>query len=161
MKNDDPSKGSEFIWPQFGFFGAKRSDLTIPKANFPELILSYINQARVSLVKGGEKALYCDFIMRCCYKEMTVNKIITKLQILMKEKFPHYDGKFYANRRNAYIHLGLDNSLFSFNDYKEFLYTINKFLSEHLKPEFKSVDPPKLVISTKWKHDYNIRSPTV
>ena len=87
-----------------------------------------------------------------------MKKIITKLQILMKQKFPQYDSKFYANRRNTYIHLGLDKSLFSFGDYKEFLNTIDKFLSEQLRAEFKIVDPPKLVISTKWKHDYIIRS---
>ena len=58
---------------------------------------------------------------------MTVKKIIIKLQILMKQKFPHYDSKFYANRRNTYIHLGLDKSLFSYEDYKEFLYIIDKF----------------------------------
>ena len=87
-----------------------------------------------------------------------MNKIITKLQILMKQKFPHYNSKFYANRRNTYIHLGLDKSLFSFGDYKEFLNTIDKFFSEQLRAEFKIVDPPKLVISTKWKHDYIIRS---
>ena len=89
---------------------------------------------------------------------MTVKKIITKLQILMKQKFPHYDSKFYANRRNIYIHLGLDKSLFSFDDYKEFLNTIDKFLSEQLRAEFKIVDPPKLVISTTWKYDCIIRS---
>ena len=89
---------------------------------------------------------------------MTVKNIIMKLQLLMKQKFPHYDGKFYANRRNTYIHLGLDKSLFSFGDYKGFLNTIDTFLSEQLKVEFKIVYPPKLVISTKWKHDYIIRS---
>ena len=76
----------------------------------------------------------------------------------MKQKFPYYDSKFYANRRNTYIHLGLGKSLFSFDDYKEFLNTIDKFLSEHLREEFKIVDLPKLVISMKWKHDYIIRS---
>ena len=76
----------------------------------------------------------------------------------MKQKFPHYDGKFYANRRNTCIHLGLDKSPFSFGDYKDFLNTIDKFLSEQLRAEFKIVDPPKLVITTKWKHDYIIRS---
>ena len=89
---------------------------------------------------------------------MAVKKIISKLQLLMKQKFPHYDGKFHANRRNTYIHLGLDKSLFSFGDYKNFLNTIDKFLSEQLRAEFKIADPPKLVISTKWKHDYIIRS---
>ena len=88
---------------------------------------------------------------------MTVKKI-SKLQLLMKKKFPHYDGKFYANHRNTYIHLGLDKCLFSFGDYKDFLNTIDKFLSEQLRAAFKIVDPPKLVISTKWKHGYVIRS---
>ena len=55
---------------------------------------------------------------------MTVKKIIMKLQLLMMQEFPPYDGKFYANHCSTYIHLGLD----------------------------------KLVISTKWKHDYIIRS---
>ena len=76
----------------------------------------------------------------------------------MKQKFTYYDGKFYANRRNTYIHLGLDKSLFSLGDYKDFLNTIDKFLGEQFKAEFKVVDPPKLVISTNWKHDYIIRS---
>ena len=89
---------------------------------------------------------------------MTVKKIIIKLQLLMKQKFPHYDGKFYASRRNTYIHLGLGKSLFSFGDYKGFLNTIDTFLSEQLRAEFKIVDLPKLVIITKWKHDYIIRS---
>ena len=89
---------------------------------------------------------------------MTVKKIISGLQLLMKQTFPHCDGKFYANRRNTYIHLGLDKSLFSFGDYKDFLNTIDNFLSEQLRVEFKIVDPPKLLISTKWKHDYIIRS---
>ena len=39
----------------------------------------------------------------------------------MKHKFPHFNARFYANRRNSYIHLGLDKSLFSFADYKDFL----------------------------------------
>ena len=26
-------------------------------------------------------------------------------------KFPEYDAKFYLNRRNFYIHMGLDKSL--------------------------------------------------
>ena len=45
----------------------------------------------------------------------------------MKQKFLHYDSKFYANRQNTYIHLGLDKSLFSFDDCKEFLNTIDNF----------------------------------
>ena len=72
----------------------------------------------------------------------------------MSLKLPEYDGKFYANRRNYYIHLGLDKSLFSFENYKIFLEEVNSFLSEHLHSQFISFFPPKLVISTKWIHDY-------
>ena len=63
FKDDDQSKGSENIWVQSGFFGEQRADLTIQKANFPEITLIYVNQTHVSLVKGGEKAIYCDFII--------------------------------------------------------------------------------------------------
>ena len=89
---------------------------------------------------------------------MTIKKIISQLENLMQEKFPHFNGRFYSNRRNNYIHLGLDKSLFSFEDYKLYLAEIDKFLTENLRTEFKLIIPPKLVISTKWKHDYIIRS---
>ena len=60
---DDDSKGSERIWIEHGFFGDQHADLTIQKANFPENCLCHINQATVSLVKGGEKAIYCDYVI--------------------------------------------------------------------------------------------------
>ena len=63
FQDDDSTKGSEFIWSQHGFFGEQNIDLTIPKANFPELTLCYINQARVSLVKSGGRAIYCDNVI--------------------------------------------------------------------------------------------------
>ena len=63
FKDDDQSKGGEKIWLQRGFFGEQRADLTLQKTNFPEITLTYVNQARVSLVKGGEKAIYCDYVI--------------------------------------------------------------------------------------------------
>ena len=56
---DDESKGSEKIWKDFGFFGDQRAELT----NFPENCLVYVNQGQLSFVKGGEKAIYLDFIV--------------------------------------------------------------------------------------------------
>ena len=35
---DDESKNTEQVWQESGFFDDHRSDLTIPKANFPENI---------------------------------------------------------------------------------------------------------------------------
>ena len=63
FKDDDQSKGSENVWLQLGFLGEQRADLTLQKANFLETTLTYLNQARVSLFKGGEKAIYCDYVI--------------------------------------------------------------------------------------------------
>ena len=41
----------------------RRSDLTIPKATFPENTLCYINQGSVSIVKGGGQAIYLEFVV--------------------------------------------------------------------------------------------------
>ena len=60
---DDESKGTKNIWSESGFFGDQRAELTILKANFPENTLVYVNQGTLSLVKGGEKAIYLDFII--------------------------------------------------------------------------------------------------
>ena len=37
--------------------------MTVFKANFPENCLVYINQGSLSVAKGGEKAMYLDFII--------------------------------------------------------------------------------------------------
>ena len=50
---DDESKNTGTVWQESGFFDDHQSDLTIPKANFPENTLVYVNQGSVLLVKGG------------------------------------------------------------------------------------------------------------
>ena len=60
---DDESKGSEKIWQEFGFFKDQRVELTISKANFLENCFMYINQGSLGVVKGGEKAIYLDFVI--------------------------------------------------------------------------------------------------
>ena len=87
---------------------------------------------------------------------MSIKKVVTQLEKHMGLTFPEYGSKFYSNRRNYYIHLGIDKSLFSFENYKKSLEEVNSFLSEHLHNQFIFVFSPKLVISTKWKHDYII-----
>ena len=72
----------------------------------------------------------------------------------MNLKFPEFEGKFYSNGRNFYIHLGIDKYLFSFQNYKIFLQEIDNFFNEHIIKDFDLVFHPKLVISTKWKHNY-------
>ena len=41
----------------------RKKNLTIPKANFPENTLMYVNQGSVSLVKGGGQAIYLEFVV--------------------------------------------------------------------------------------------------
>ena len=87
---------------------------------------------------------------------MMIKKLIVQLEKYIKEKFPEYNAKFYSNHRNFYIHMGLDNSLFSFDNYQILLEEINNFLTEHLETKFSRVYPPKLIFSTRLKHDYII-----
>ena len=63
IDEDQSQKGTEYIWAEFGFFGELNVDLTIMKVNFPELTMCYINQARVSIVKNNEQAIYCDNVI--------------------------------------------------------------------------------------------------
>ena len=53
---------TEKIWEEPGFFKNQRVDLTIPKANFPENTLVYINQGSVSQMKDGE-AIYLEYVV--------------------------------------------------------------------------------------------------
>ena len=53
---------TEKIWEEPGFFKDQRIDLTIPKANFPENTLVYINQVSISQMKDGE-AIYLEYVV--------------------------------------------------------------------------------------------------
>ena len=46
-----------------GFLKDCQSDLTLSKVNFPEITLCYVNQGQVSLVKGGEQAIYLEYVV--------------------------------------------------------------------------------------------------
>ena len=52
--------------------------------------------------------------------------------------------------------MGLDNSLFGYENFKKLLEEVENLLNEHLTNKFISIFPPKLIYSTKWKHDYII-----
>ena len=92
---------------------------------------------------------------------MNVKSIVRKLEKHIESIHPEYKAKFFSNRRNNYIHLGLDKSLFSYQNYNLFLTNIDCYLSANLNENFRLVDPPKLVMSLRWKHDYIIRSRNV
>ena len=59
---ENKDSNTENIWKKSGFFKDQRIDLTIPKANFPENTLCYVNQGTVSQVKDGE-AIYLEYVI--------------------------------------------------------------------------------------------------
>ena len=76
---------------------------------------------------------------------MSIKKIILKLEKHIQNKFPEYEVKFYSNRRNYCIHMGLDKAIFAFSNFRELLKEVTLFLDENF---------PRLIHSTKWKFDY-------
>ena len=50
---------------------------------------------------------------------MSIKKLVVQLERHILNKFPERQAKFYSNRRNFYIDMGLDKSLFGFEKYKK------------------------------------------
>ena len=67
-------------------FDDHRSDLTIPKANFSENALCYVNQGSVSLVKGGGQAVYLEFVVcgQLCRSLILIQQLTWKRTFLEK-----------------------------------------------------------------------------
>ena len=85
--------------------------------------------------------------------KISVKKLVIQLEKHINQKFPEYYAKFYSNRRNFYIHMGLNNSIFGYENFKQLLQEIDLFINEDLPEKFIFHSIPKL-ISTKWKFDY-------
>ena len=73
----------------------------------------------------------------------------------IQNKFPEYEAKFYSNRRNYCIHMGLDKAIFAFSNFRELLKEVTLFLDENIPNKFTD-NFPRLIHSTKWKFDYTI-----
>ena len=52
---------------------------------------------------------------------MSIKKLVVQLEKHINNKFPEFKAKFYSNGRNFYIHMGLDESLFGFCEYRKLL----------------------------------------
>ena len=82
---------------------------------------------------------------------------IKKLESQMDKKHPDYRAKFYINRKNRLIHVGMDKALFSFENYRFFLWECEFFTKEELRGvKFEFFHIPNLISCTKWKFDYII-----
>ena len=58
---------------------------------------------------------------------MLIKNVMKQLEKDIELSFPNYKAKFYSNRWNFYIHIGLDISLFPLENYKDFFDEIDKF----------------------------------
>ena len=84
---------------------------------------------------------------------MSIKKTIIKLEKHFGIKFLEYEAKFYSNRRNSRIHMGLNKAIFAYSNFHDLVKEINLFLDEHIPNKF-SGNFPRLINSTKWKFDY-------
>ena len=83
--------------------------------------------------------------------------IIKKLESYMDKKHPNYRGKFYINRKNKLIHVGMDTTIFDKPQFRLYLWDCEWFLKEALpNAKFEFFRVPTLINCTKWKYDYII-----
>ena len=86
-----------------------------------------------------------------------LRKLMKELESYMDKKYPEFRCKFYINRRNTYIHIGMDKNLYQFSNFKTYISECEKFINERLNKElFIFYRIPHLVTCTKWKFDYII-----
>ena len=82
---------------------------------------------------------------------------IKKLESYMDKKHPEFRAKFYINRRNKLIHIGMDTAIFDKTNFRLYLWDCEWFMKEampNIKFEFFRV--PTLINYNKWKFDYII-----
>ena len=63
LSDDKPSLDTELIWLQNGYFDDQKGEFTLNKVNFPENTPIYANQGSISTLKGGEHAIYLDYVI--------------------------------------------------------------------------------------------------
>ena len=73
----------------------------------------------------------------------------------LKQKFPDLKTSLYLNRRNKFVHMGIDFPLFSIENFQEIVLEIESFKKKKLDKLFRFIFP-KLIHMTHWKHDYII-----
>ena len=51
-----------------------------------------------------------------------IKTAVKKMESVIDKKHPEFRGKFYVNRKNKIIHLGMDKSLFDFSNFRLYLW---------------------------------------
>ena len=63
LTDDKASLDAELIWKRSGFFGDQRGEFNLNKVKFLENTLIYANQRSISTLKGGDYAIYLDYVI--------------------------------------------------------------------------------------------------
>ena len=84
----------------------------------------------------------------------TIRKRLHILKMTLKEKFPDITVGFYLSKRSKYLHMGLEQSPSSIENYKNFKEEIYKSLSVKLDSKFKMIDLLLLVPTVTWRYGY-------
>ena len=84
----------------------------------------------------------------------TIRKRLHILKMTLKEKFPDITVGFYLSKRSKYLHMGLEQSPSSIENYRDFKEEIYKSLSVKLDSKFKMIDLLLLVPTVTWKYGY-------
>ena len=84
----------------------------------------------------------------------TIRKRLHNLKMTLKEKFPDITVGFYLSKRSKYLHMGLEQSPSSIENYKDFKEEIYKSLSVKLDSKFKMIDLLLLVPTVTWRYGY-------
>ena len=63
LTDDKTSLDTELIWKESGFFRDQKGEFTLNKVNFPENTLIYASQGSILSLKGGDYAIYLDYVI--------------------------------------------------------------------------------------------------
>ena len=79
---------------------------------------------------------------------------ISKLEKVLREKYPHIEFKFFISRKRRYIHIGLEKALLSYSEHSKIFEDIENFWKRNEEKGFDLLKHPILVKIVKWKFDY-------
>ena len=86
---------------------------------------------------------------------MLMKKYVRILEKHMSSLYPNLNIHFYVSRKQKYVHMGLDQPLFTLRDSDKTIAQIRDFTYDELDERFTFCFP-QLVSTVKWKFDYII-----
>ena len=86
---------------------------------------------------------------------MLMKKYVRILEKHMNSLYRNLNIRFYISRKQKYVHMGVDQPLFTLKDNDKIIAEIRDFTYDELDERFTFCFP-QLVNTVKWKFDYII-----